>query len=103
SDFVFWRPPMRVNVSRVSCILALLVLLHASPTATSEPTPLAKVEPYLPPKGYVCYRADKPIKIDGRIDEASWNAAPWTDSFVDIEGDTKPKPRLRTRVKMLWD
>jgi hypothetical protein len=41
--------------------------------------------------------------IDGRIDEPVWQAAPWTDDFVDIEGDLKPLPRLRTRAKMLWD
>ena len=38
-----------------------------------------------------------------RIDDAAWQAAPWTDGFVDIEGDRKPQPRFRTRVKMLWD
>ena len=27
----------------------------------------------------------------------------WTDPFGDIEGDAKPRPRFRTRVKMLWD
>jgi hypothetical protein len=55
------------------------------------------------PKGYVCYRASAPIVIDGRLDEATWAAAPWTDAFVDIEGDAKPKPHFRTRAKMLWD
>lgn len=55
------------------------------------------------PKGYVCYRAKAPVKIDGKLDDAVWQMAPWTDEFVDIEGDKKPKPRLRTRVKMLWD
>jgi Carbohydrate family 9 binding domain-like len=44
-----------------------------------------------------------PVVIDGRIDEGSWKLAPWTDDFVDIEGDAKPRPRFRTRVKMLWD
>jgi hypothetical protein len=58
---------------------------------------------YVPPKGYLCYRASGPIKIDGRLDEAAWQQAPWTDLFVDIEGDAKPRPRFRTRVKMLWD
>ena len=29
--------------------------------------------------------------------------AAWTDDFVDIEGDAKPRPALRTRAKMLWD
>lgn len=55
------------------------------------------------PKGYVCYRADTPPRIDGRLDDAAWQAAPWTDDFVDIEGDRQPRPRFRTRAKMLWD
>ncbi|MBN1998223.1 carbohydrate-binding family 9-like protein, partial [candidate division KSB1 bacterium] len=32
-----------------------------------------------------------------------WQHAEWTHDFVDIEGSLKPKPRFRTRVKMLWD
>lgn len=55
------------------------------------------------PKGYVCYRTDSPPKIDGRLDDAAWQTAAWTDTFVDIEGDRKPAPRFRTRAKMLWD
>jgi hypothetical protein len=69
------------------------------------PAPGAKVvlPKYLPPKGYVCHRASAPIQIDGKLDDPAWQNAPWTDDFVDIEGDAKPKPRFRTRVKMLWD
>ncbi|MGH9720461.1 MAG: carbohydrate-binding family 9-like protein [Bryobacteraceae bacterium] len=55
------------------------------------------------PKRYVCKKAASPIRVDGRIDDASWRRAAWTDWFVDIQGDQKPKPRFRTRVKMLWD
>ena len=55
------------------------------------------------PRHYVCHRAAGPLVVDGRLDEASWSAAPWTESFRDIEGDKKPKPRLQTRAKMLWD
>jgi hypothetical protein len=55
------------------------------------------------PKGYVCYRTTAPIRVDGAITDAEWAAAPWTDAFVDIEGDKQPKPRFKTRVKMLWD
>lgn len=55
------------------------------------------------PRGYVCYRADAPLEIDGRLDKPSWRRAPWTEDFVDIEGDLKPVPPLRTRAKMLWD
>jgi hypothetical protein len=55
------------------------------------------------PRGYVCYRAETAPTIDGKIDEDAWQAAPWSDDFIDIEGDKRPKPRFRTRVKMLWD
>lgn len=61
------------------------------------------VAPYVAPKGYVCYRADQPVVVDGKLDDAAWGNAPWTDDFVDIEGDRRPKPRFRTRAKMLWD
>jgi hypothetical protein len=62
-------------------------------------------EPRIPfsPKQYVCYRTDQPLNIDGKLSEAAWLHAAWTDDFVDIEGDLKPKPRFRTRAKMLWD
>jgi hypothetical protein len=55
------------------------------------------------PKRYTCPKTSKPLKIDGKLDDAAWKNAPWTDWFVDIEGDAKPTPRFRTRVKMLWD
>jgi hypothetical protein len=52
---------------------------------------------------YDCPRATGPVVIDGRIDDAAWKTAPWTGYFVDIEGDRRPRPRFRTRAKMLWD
>lgn len=56
------------------------------------------------PKTYVCKRAiTGPLDLDGRIDKPFWEAAAWTDDFVDIEGDLRPKPGKRTRAKMLWD
>jgi Carbohydrate family 9 binding domain-like len=55
------------------------------------------------PKRYACQRTAAPIKIDGKLDDPAWQNAPWTGWFVDIEGDAKPTPRFRTRVKMLWD
>lgn len=56
-----------------------------------------------PPKGYVCAQAPTPIVVDGKLDDPAWKDAPWTDDFVDIEGDAKPRPRFKTRAKMLWD
>jgi hypothetical protein len=41
--------------------------------------------------------------IDGRLDEPAWATAPRTDYFVDILGDTAPRPRYATRARMLWD
>ncbi|MCY9514269.1 carbohydrate-binding family 9-like protein [Paenibacillus apiarius] len=55
------------------------------------------------PKHYVCLRAAEALELDGRLDKPFWEKAPWTDDFVDIEGDLKPLPNKRTRVKMLWD
>jgi hypothetical protein len=53
------------------------------------------------PKGYVCPRAEATPPLDGKVEGVCWDAAPWTDDFVDISTDVVP--RFRTRVKMLWD
>ena len=55
------------------------------------------------PKTYVCQHTAAPLVIDGKLDEAAWAAAPWTDDFVDIQGAGQSAPRFRTRAKLLWD
>ena len=67
----------------------------------SNPIPEPKIE--FNPRHYVCYKTDKPIKIDGNITKPAWSKAEWTDYFIDIEGNSKPVPRFKTRAKMLWD
>ena len=52
------------------------------------------------PEGYVCYRTAGALDIDGRLDEASWQAAKETAPFVDISGKDFPAPLYDTRVKM---
>jgi hypothetical protein len=52
---------------------------------------------------YVCYYAAQRPVIDGAGSDPVWAKAPWTEDFTDIEGDVRPKPMQRTRVKMLWD
>jgi hypothetical protein len=64
---------------------------------------VAPAEVYVPPRHYVCCRAAGTIVVDGRLEEKAWQQVPWTEDFVDIEGDKRPKPRFRTRVKMVWD
>src|SRR5580700_2727874 len=95
---------MHSRVIVVPSLLAVLavVLVPQAPLADEKAPPPGR-NTFVPPKGYVCYRAKGKLTIDGKLDEEDWKAVPWTDDFVDIEGDAKPKPRFRTRAKMLWD
>lgn len=55
----------------------------------------------LHPKSYVCrYTASVPA-LDGKLEGAEWESAPWTDTFIDIKGENVPP--LRTKAKLLWD
>ena len=73
-------------------------------TASAVPPPkIPEPKVGFAPFEYVCRRAESPIRIDGRLDDAAWRAADWTEVFGDIEGELKPEPRYRTRVQMLWD
>src|SRR5262245_32248315 len=86
----------------VACLGGLLLLPRAHPRPEGEPITFEDY-PEIQPRGYLCYRAAKPITIDGKLDDAAWQSAPWSEAFIDIEGDRKPAPRFRTRMKMLWD
>lgn len=81
-------------------ITALLLLAVSAVSApTNDWAKMRSIQPH----GYVCHRATEPIQVDGRLNEAAWAAVPWTEDFADIEGPAKPKPKYRTRAKMLWD
>src|SRR5262249_51445227 len=91
-------------VLRLGFAVSFALLLAGLGGLTSEcAQPQPAQAKYIHPRGYVCYRATAPIVIDGKLDDDAWKAAPWTEDFVDIESDAKPRPRFRTRVKMLWD
>ena len=77
--------------------LLLLIIFSLNSVSAQE------IVPPFAPKSYTCQYITEPLVVDGRPDEAGWQQAPWTDDFVDIEGDLKPLPRFRTRAKMLWD
>jgi hypothetical protein len=83
--------------------LALLII--SSSLLALQPFKDYMPEPQIPynPLHYVCYRTMGEVTIDGKLDEASWQEAAWSEAFVDIEGDAKPKPQWTTRVKMMWD
>lgn len=53
------------------------------------------------PQQYIAHFTPTPPTLDGRLDDALWQAVPWTQDFVDIADG--PNPRKRTRAKMRWD
>lgn len=55
------------------------------------------------PKNYIVNYTKTAPQINGDINDPVWQQAQWTDDFVDIEGDLKPRPALQTNAKMLWD
>lgn len=60
------------------------------------------------PKRYLCRRVNDatgaPSLSDADVrSAAAWAHAPWSDDFVDIQGDKVPRPEFQTRVKMVWD
>lgn len=97
---------MESGLSLCCAVLILVMLLTMPAGAINQDTqPKVFAEPKIPyaPPHYICFRAPAPLTIDGNLGEPAWQKAPWTEEFVDIEGALKPKPRFRTRAKMLWD
>lgn len=86
-------------MTRIAIVALLASVIGVGAELVSAPELVSPPDP----RGYICYRATSPITIDGALDDPAWRDAPWTDEFVDIEGDPKPAPALRTRAKMLWD
>ncbi len=82
--------------------LAASIALASAADTPRLPEWREKMQP-IAPRGYVARHTVHPPVIDGRLDDAAWATAPWTENFVDIEGSTRPSPRFRTRAKMLWD
>ncbi len=79
------------------------VLLLAGCASTPAAAPHQQSPPPAPPLRYAAPFATTAPAIDGSLDDAIWQQAPWTSDFQDIEGPSKPKPRYRTRAKMAWD
>jgi hypothetical protein len=97
---------LRLVVLALVGIGVLCLLLTINPFSLPQEVVAGEGNPlpsYVHPRGYVCCRAERPITIDGLLDDPAWQAVPWTEPFVDIEGNSKPRPRFRTRAKMLWD
>lgn len=93
--------------SGFSVALLSSVSLHAQHTQAQIDSVLANTRwegmKDIVPKHYIAAHTTGTILIDGRLDEQSWRDAPWSQPFVDIEGDRKPLPRFQTRMKIIWD
>src|SRR3954452_4665589 len=89
---------MNAKIALVGTIVTAMVsdVRMQRPDVDLEALPFA-------PRQYVAYRSPSAIHVDGRLDESAWSVSPWTEAFIDIEGDRRPRPRFATRAKMLWD
>jgi Carbohydrate family 9 binding domain-like len=76
----------------VNKFLSALMLLACFPASAQEF-----------PRKYEAVKVSKAPVIDGKIGKDEWAKAAWSEYFIDIEGDKKPTPALKTRMKMLWD
>jgi hypothetical protein len=52
-------------------------------------------------KRYLVHKTPKPIKLDGKLDEAAWKSAPTTGAFVNTM--TGGAGDVKTEAKLLWD
>jgi len=80
--------------------IIFLFAVSSIPSCKAQKVELTK---FYQPHNYVCYQTSEPLQIDGKDTEPMWQNAPWTSSFIDIEGDSKPVPAFQTQAKMLWD
>jgi hypothetical protein len=85
-----------LNIKKIISAISIISLILQKTTSAQAPFKGR-------PLHYVCQETKDKVVIDGKLDEAGWQQATWTNDFKDIEGDAKPTPPLRTRVKMMWD
>jgi len=95
------RLPLTLNYFAWIATISLIFFITLNSKAQSPFKNFGSL--FTTPKNYIINYTKQPPVIDGDINDACWQQAQWTDDFVDIEGDLKPKPRLQTNVKMLWD
>ncbi|MCW9707957.1 carbohydrate-binding family 9-like protein [Fodinibius salsisoli] len=83
----------------MSLLLGAPSLIYGQEKSRNFPVPQT---PFAPQE-YVVYQTRDSITIDGKMDEASWQQAKWTDSFVKAASKGNVMPEYATKVKVLWD
>src|SRR6186997_541000 len=87
--------PVGKSVASVAFAIALLpALVQAQPTTRSQkdPRPVAQAAP-----------REGQINIDGKIDEAAWNAATPITDLVQSTPDEGKAPSQKTEIRILYD
>jgi len=78
-----------------------LFLAAAAPFALVAQTPAMRAPAELPVTHAV--RARTPVRLDGRLDDAAWAAAPVTTVFTQVDPDAGSAASQRTEVRVLYD
>jgi len=89
-----WKGPERLPVKSGPQDGANRVLAAALPVK-------ATTSPKADLRRYVARYTEKPVKIDGKLDEKVWADAPWTEPFVNTMDGTPVAQK--TQAKFLWD
>ncbi|MBL7472389.1 carbohydrate-binding family 9-like protein [Robertkochia sediminum] len=84
-----------LGTSALASLVSLLLLLVPGSKGFAQRRELVV------PQTYEAFFADSEIVIDGKGDEQGWEKTPFSDKFIDIEGEITPQ--FETRMKMLWD
>ena len=94
------RLPARIGTLAGSMALAglgalVLAACDAPAPGSGEPVESRSQAPLRPaidwsPLYYEAPRVEGLIRIDGKLDDQAWSAAPWTEDFTDIE--VRPDP-----------
>lgn len=83
---------MRIQTVRIACCWAVLLALGVTSAAGATSA-----------LGFEAMRTDEPPRIDGRLDEAGWRAAPVFSAFHQSFPDPAAPPSERTEVRVLYD
>jgi hypothetical protein len=100
------RPlPRRADVLLLALALTISIPAFAQPSASPPGT--VRGEPVVPEKVgkefQAFYVGDTPPRIDGRLDDESWQTAQAIDDMVQNDPDNMQPPTERTLVKVLYD
>jgi hypothetical protein len=91
----------RATLFTKACVVLAAVMIQARELAAAESGqwrfPCAETNI----ARYTAFRASESIRIDGKLDEPSWEAAPTSPRFVDII--TGEPATYDTRAAVLWD